>query len=480
LSARAEEKRTAALAAAVFLFAAGLRLHGLASVFPVNDEFMQFYEALRPGGWREFLAVLARNPHHVLLDPLSTRLAAVFSASLSAMRFPSALAGALGAWLLCRLGAKEDRPGLGLAAGLLLSVSLLHLDWSRRADFYALLTLVSLWTTFDFFSVLDRPEKWPRLALSSCCFLLSHPYAVLMLAFQAAFAFWTVDKPRRRETFAAVAKAWLAAGAVFLPWFLFSTKSLLDASMFDFRGNPATLGLGAFIAGLPGALAQMPEAGAVPGWIAAVFASAYALGWASSLLGLRDRPGRLLRFSHAVLIVGGAAVVAADARYHYYLAHRQLLWLLPFYLVAVADGWARMVRREPGRRLLLASAVLGGGLLAASVTRWQEARTAGMNHLAAQLDGVLKDGDALAFENDQLAAGFLYGFDREAFVRIPDMRLRRGMMTYEFPPGFTATRGGRAYAVSSGVPCAQSERAWTVCGSVYETTVLPPIELAGR
>jgi len=476
---RRETEKTAAFAAAVFFFALALRLRGLGTVFPVNDEFMQFYEALHPLGWRGFLALLAHNPHHVLIDPLTTRLAAMVSPSLWSMRIPSALAGALGAWLTCRLGEREGRPLLGLAAGLLLSVSLLHLDWSRRADFYALLTMVSIWSTIDYFAVLDRPASWPRLTLSCAVFLYSHPYAVLMACFQALFSFMTVAKPRRREALAAVFKAWTVAVLIFLPWFFFSTKALLNPSLFDFRGNPATLRFGEFLAGLPAALAQSPEAGFIPVWAKAAFASVYALGWASSLIALpREKPSRLVAFSHAVLVFGFAAVVAADLRYHYYLAHRQLLWLLPFYLVAVADGWSRLIERDSLRRALLAAAVLGGGLLAGGVARWQEERSAGMERLIGQMDRAAAGGDALAFENDQLAAGFLFSFDRDAFTRIPDMRLERGMMTYEFPQGFSASRAGRTFPVSTGGPCARDARAWVLCGSVYDTTVLPPA--AGR
>lgn len=474
---RRETEKTAAFAAAVFFFALALRLRGLGSIYPVNDEFMQFYEALRPLGWRGFLDLLSHNPHHVLIDPVTTRLAAGISNSLWAMRLPSALAGALGAWLTCRLGAREGRPLLGLAAGLLLSVSLLHLDWSRRADFYALLTMVSIWSAIDLFAVLDRPASWPRLTLSCAIFLYSHPYAVLTACFHALFAFLTVAKPRRREALAAVFKAWIVAALLFLPWFIFSTKALLDPSLFDFRGNPATLGFAEFLAGLPAALAQSPEAGFIPAWARAAFAAAYAFGWASSLIALpREKPSRLAVFSHAILVFGFTAVVAADLRYHYYLAHRQLLWLLPFYLIAVADGWSRLAERASLRRALLAAAVLGGGLLAGGVTRWQEARSAGMERLIGQMDLALTGGDALAFGNDQLAAGFLFSFDRDAFTRIPDMRLARGMMTYEFPKDFTASRGGPTFPVSTGAPCAQDARAWVLCGSVYDTIVLPPAD----
>lgn len=474
-SARQEDRKTAALAAAVFLFALALRLRGLGTVFPVNDEFMQFYEALRPTGWRDFLELLSHNPHHVLIDPLTTRLAAMVSPSLWSMRIPSALAGALGAWLTCRLGAREGRPLLGLAAGLLLSVSLLHLDWSRRADFYALLTLVSVWTTLDYFAVLDRPASWPRLTLSCAVFLYSHPYAVLMACFQALFPFMTVAKPRRREVLAAVFKAWTVAVLIFLPWFFFSTKALLNPSLFDFRGNPVTLRFTEFLAGLPAALAQSPEAGPIPDWARAAFAAFYAFGWASSLIALpRGKPSRLIAFSHAVLVFGFAAVVAADLRYHYYLAHRQLLWLLPFYLVAVADGWSRLVERASLRRALLAAAVLGGGLLAGGVTRWQEARTDGMRAFAAQVDRLLAPGDAVGFANDQLLAGFLFYYDRPSFRRIEGMRLVRGMMSYEFPTGRWVEHGGRALDFSAGAACEPSPR-WVMCGTVYDTSLIPPL-----
>lgn len=471
---RRAARSTAVLGAAVFLFALALRLRGLGTVFAVDDEIMQFYEALGPAGWKAFFRVLAHNPHHVLLDPLSTRLAALGWDSLTMMRLPSALWGALGCWLVCRLGAREGKPGLGLSAGLLLSVSMLHLDWSRRADFYALLTAVSLWSVVDHLSVLDDPAKWPRLALSSSVFLLGHPYAVLMFAFQAPFAFLTVAKERRREVFIAFSKAWALAGLAFLPWFLYSTRALLDASTFDFRGNPTTLRFGDFLAGLPAALAMKPEAGAIPAWASGLFAAAFAAGWASSLAGLVRGPRpRLILLAHAVLAFALVAVVAADLRYHYYLAHRQLLWALPFYLLTVADGWSRWLPAGAPRTLALGAAVAAALPLAEPVTHWQEERTAGMGRFAGSLYHLVQTGDEVGFENDQLLAGFLFYYDRPAFRRIADMRLVRGMMTYEFPPDFRVAHAAKTLAFVPGTPCAPARR-WTVCGSLYDTGLLPP------
>ena len=474
MDARRAEKKTAVLAAAVFVFALALRLRGLGSVFAVDDDVMQFYEALGPGHWKAFFVLLAHNPHHVLLDPLTTRLGALAWDSLTMMRLPSALWGALGCWLLCRLGAREGRPGLGLSAGLLLSVSLLHWDWSRRADFYALLTAVSVWSVLDLFSVLDRPAQWPRLALSGSVFLLGHPYAVLMFAFQAPFAWLTTPAERRRETLRAFAKAWSLAGLAFLPWFLFSTKSLLDLSTFDFRGNPTTLGLGAFLRGLPAALALKPEAGTVPAWLSALFAAAFAAGWAASLRAvLRGERARLLVLAHALLPFALLAVTAADLRYRYYLAHRQLLWALPFFLLTVADGWSRLLKPGLARTGALAAALLASAAAGASVTAWQEARAEGLARFQGQVYHLVPSGDQLGFENDQLMAGWLFYFDRAAFRRIADMRLVRGMMTYEFPSPFVVEHGARSVTYVPGTPCGPSPR-WTVCGTIYDTGLLPP------
>lgn len=465
---------TAALAAAVFLFALALRLRGLGTVFAVDDEIMQFFEALGPGSWKSFFVLLSHNPHHVLLDPLTTRLGSLAWESLTMMRLPSALWGALGCWCLCRLGAREGRPGLGLSAGLLLSVSLLHWDWSRRADFYALLTAVSVWSVLDLFSVLDQPGKWPRLALSSSVFLLGHPYAVLMFTFQVPFAWATAAPERRREVLASVLKAWGLAGLVFLPWFLFSTKSLLDLSTFDFRGNPTTLGLGAFLTGLPAAFALKPEAGTVPAWLSAPLAAAFAAGWAASLLALRrgERP-RLLLLAHALLPFALLAVLAADLRYRYYLAHRQLLWALPFFLLTAADGWSRLLKPGVGRSGALAAVLLASLAAGESVTRWQEARAEGMSRFQGQVYHLVQPRDELGFENDQLMAGWLFYFDRPAFRRIADMRLVRGMMTYSFPAPFVVAHGAKELTFVPGTPCGPSPR-WTVCGTIYDTGLLPP------
>jgi hypothetical protein len=471
---------TAALAAAVFLFALALRLRGLGTVFAVDDEIMQFYEALNPSGWKAFFHLLSHNPHHVLLDPFTTRLSALTWDSLTMMRLPSALWGALGTWLLCRLGMREGRPGVGLAAGLLLSVSLLHVDWSRRADFYALLTAVSVWSIIDLLSVVDEPAKWPRLALSSFVFLIGHPYAVLMLAFQFPFVHFSVEESRRREVLLSAAKAWGVGLLLFSPWFFFSTSALLHLSTFDFRGNPQTLRFGDFLLGLPTALAQKPEAGVIPVWASVLFAFTYGAGWAASLVGLfREKPARLLVLSHLLVAFSLVSVVAVDLRYHYYLAHRQLLWALPFYLLTVVDGWSRWLVPGTPRTVALTAALAASLPLWSSVTEWQEARTAGMERFAGQLYHLVDSRDEVGFENDQLLAGFLFYFDRPSFRRIADMRLVRGMMSYDFTPPFRVDHAAKSFVFTPGAPCAASQR-WTVCGTIYDTGLLPPEKDARR
>lgn len=471
-----------ATGAAVLVTAAGtaLRLRGSASIFPLDDELMQYYEAVGPTGWSAFLRQLAANPHHMLLDPLSTRLVAAVSSAPFALRLPSVLWAAVTLWLLQRLGAQVRRPWLGIAAAALLAGSLLHIDWSRRCDFYALLTAAAIWTTLDFFAVLERPDAWPRLALSGTVFLLGHPYAPLMAVFQLAFAAVHAG-PRRARVLGAVVKGWAAAGLLYLPWFAFSTRHLLVRGLFDFTGNPALLRAAGFFRGLPLG-AQRSEVGLLPLAPRAVPAAAFAMGWLASLAGLRRRREPLLLFSHALLLAGTIAVAGLDAVYGYFYAYRQMLWLLPFYLLTVADGWWLLIQRRPRARtiaaVLLAAALMPALFLESSLRAWQIGLAVRMRVMMERVAACRRDGDAFLFAHDQLMAAFLYHFDDDAFRRIESMRLRDGGMAYYPPSNFVSRRDGKVSSlqVRSYVD-KETPPAWRVSGSLYDMRIELP---AGR
>ncbi len=475
-SSRAAELWTLA---AIVAAAAALRLHGLASVFPVDDEYFQLYSSLKPASLGALFALMRENPHHALLDPLSNWLLARVWKDTAVLRLPAALWGAalpLAVWSLARkaLDAKTS-----LLAAFLAAVSLLHVDWSRRDNFYALLPVLPALQAAAWLDVEKDPRRWKPFAAWSAVFALAHPYGSVLPLVYGIISY------KRPAVAGAWVKASIAAGLAFLPWFAFSTSALLDHRLFDFRGVPAQLTLPQFVARAPLFLAQAPEAGLGKTWglgVGSVLALLYLACFVYSAR-RRDKPPLLLACAAAVPL-GLAVVAALDLRYRYYFAGRQLLVVLPFYLVAVADGVSRVLTRlrVPVYAAALALAAVWAPLYGEMTSAQQELQT-GFTRMTEQIAAAVRPGDSFAFAHDELAMGFLYHYDRAAFLRVEGYHLDRGgHLSYVLPPSLTARRG------TVDVPVRVSPRrpdglpeptAWTFHGTMYDLYVEPPLRAAG-
>lgn len=460
---------------AVLFFAAALRLHGLGEVMPMEDEYFQFLESLQPTLER-FSALVRRNSHHLLLDPLATFMAARLGEGLFWLRLPAAVFGVLAVWGIWRLG--------GFAASLLLAVSLVHIDLSRRADFYALLTALTVWQSWAFFRLIEKPSRWPAYAALSLVFLHSHPYAVVLGALQGAYLLWVKDPPpRARRNFLF---AWAAAAVLFAPWYFYSASALWGKTFFppasgiqiwiyDWRSYDL------FFRHLPLYLGQATEAWPDYGWglnarsaVSIAYLSLYLTSawrtWAEA------RPP-LLRFCHLAIPAGIIAVISLDLLFHYFLAHRQLVWLLPFYLLAVVDGasfWRE--RLSPAGTLrapaLAAAAVLLLNLPAYwSTTRMQVRLGRGHEALVRELASRLRPGDVIASDHPVRLMSLLFLLDREAFRRA-DMGLSQdGTMLFHLPPGLRLRGCEIRVQPEDGT---DQRPSWRMRGSLSDLSVDPP------
>lgn len=452
--------RRALTLGAILTAAILLRLHGLGETLPVNDEYFLFFQSLRPTDFFSLLSQLRINPHHMMLDPLLTFLAGRFDDSLWMLRLPSVLWGAAGVAGLWLLGFRLGGERLAAAASILLAASLLHLDWSRRTDFYALLTALSIFLAFEWRKMVDEPARWPRYAAWATVAFYSHPNAVLMPALHLMFSAFLPTQDRRR-TQPAFIKAWVCAGTLFLPWFIFSARTLADRELFDYRQAAAVASppLGTFVAELPLYLAQAPEMGPGRSWSesqAAFFAALYAFFWLVSLWNSRKRP--MMLALHAALPFAAASIIGLDVAYRYFFAHRQFLWALPFYLLTVADGalivWDGIKKPlSAGLRVpvgIAITAVLGGiwGELYLKVANAQIGVGRELSEMVETIARHAGPGDSFAFQHDVLAQNFLYHYDRKAF-REPRLDFGGGRYSYNFPADFTVGAGRqRVYTLS--------------------------------
>lgn len=467
--------------AALLAFAAFARLDGLGEIPPLGDEYLQFYLAARPEGLREFLAAVRGNPHHVLVDPLSTYLMAQ-SAGLGRfwLRLPSllwALAGVGGTWALGQrvLG----WPG-GPAAAFLLCLSAMHIEWSRHANFYALSAALSAWQSVAFLRMHRGPGRWRPYACCAAVFCLAHPYAMLLGLVHGVFLAAASQGAQRRRLAKEFALAWGLAGLAALPWFIFSAHRLLQDA--GFWGSPGTPTLRSFLWSLPWDLAMRSEVAAprspwgrvvVDGWGPVYAALFLASSWAA-----RKRPaGDSLRLCHLALGLGIPLVVLADFAFGLYLVPRQALWLEPFYLVAVAHGAGvlgeAMLKRAWGARAGAAAcavAVMAWGPLYRETTRALKELGRGQERLVETIAARARTGDCFVFASDLLAHSFLFHYDLEAFRSLPAFR--------GIPKGLKARRGGVEVwirlretdeAAGSGKP-----GEWSFDGSMHDLRVRIP------
>ncbi len=467
--------------AALTALAAILRAWGLGSVFPVEDEYFQFFEALQPQTASDFLRLIRHNPHHALIDPLTTWLAARLGDSAAWLRTPSFLWGVLAVPALWSLGSFG---GLGMAprvAAGLLGVSLLHADWSRRADFYSLLVLLSILHAGALLRLLARPKSWPLYAFLGAVFLHSHPYALPTAILHLAFVGWAGG----RDAGLAVRKAWAWAGLAYLPWFAFSASGLAAAA-FDFSGVPGLPGAAEFLFRAPLALGQAPEAGPGRAWswdLGTPLSLLYLGGYAYSLTALGSHRDPLLRLSHGMILAGTGAVTALNLGMGYYFSPRQLLWVAPFYLIAAADGALRSLDLlKPSPRTLRVG--LGIGLIAIlSLHRravgFQLDMAGRHQAILGTVEAALEPGDILGFRSQGLLSGFLFYYDRDAFRRLAGLSFQGepgGRLRLVVPPDLRARRGAKDHAVMliEGAAAAPPERLWLFDGTLYDMRVYPP------
>jgi hypothetical protein len=159
------------------------------------------------------------------------------------------------------------------------------------------------------------PLRFIALALSLAAAIWSQPFALFA---PLVFSAWQVARRRDMRLAGLTAGAYAAAALSFVPWYL-HVQHYWSGSVLPNRGK---FHLDAY---LFTTLLRECVGDGYPAAIAAVLAAAYGA--------IRTRSGL------AWVVLGTVALaLAADARFHYFFATRQIIYMLPFLLILTAQG----------------------------------------------------------------------------------------------------------------------------------------------
>jgi mannosyltransferase len=202
------------MVAALTLLAAGLRLWGLGKQPLWEDEAQTYWIALRPPA--EIPGTLAHDCSPPLFYFVTHTAIKVLGGTERAVRLPSALLGIAAVPLVAAVarGLGGSR-WLGIAAGLLLATSPLHIWHSQEARMYALLVLLALASGW-FMAAWVRGRHWLPYVVTTALLLSTHHFALYLVA---AEFLWLVlrTRPRKLRT-ATIALAVLYAPIAWLFW----------------------------------------------------------------------------------------------------------------------------------------------------------------------------------------------------------------------------------------------------------------------
>jgi tetratricopeptide (TPR) repeat protein len=341
---------------AILLLGFALRLHRLAAESLWLDEMGQASVAMQ--GLLGAIEGARRHHGAAPLDYVFTWLALQVGHSDFLVRLPAALLGTLTLALLYRLGRALFDVPVALLATLLLAVAPLHLRYSQEVRFYALFACMAVASSLALVMALRRGDRrhWAVYALTLAAGLYSHYYIGLVALIHGlvvvAHDLWPDRLPLPREPrdtarFAQTRRfllSGLLAVLAFVPWLVYGVLAETGTP----RATPPDLTLGlleTMLAGLTlGHAAETP--GLVPTWPSWLYAGLALLGGITGLVSRRSRLGAAL--AGLLLVLCPPLIVLALHLINYFFSIRQLLFLLPFYLLLVALGTVWLARTLAG------------------------------------------------------------------------------------------------------------------------------------
>ncbi len=319
------------LLAIILVLAAALRLYHLGYTSLWLDEVGQALVA--QGHLTGILAGVQGHHGAAPFDYLITALVIRLSRNEWVLRLPAAIWGTLSVFWLYRLGRRSGSVVVGLVASALLAVSPLHLRYSQELRFYALFVFLSLISTEVLWMAWARGRSrlWVLYAALLILGLYTHYYTAFIIVFHVLWVISVWAKKCRQvgirsaNTAQPIAFALCAAFAViaFIPWLWYAVLRERGSALFG--APPLTFDLAKDV--------LIAFSGRSTAW--------WGLWGGLAIGGLlvcarRDGPMALLLGAWAALPL--PAVVLTDRQLHYLFDVRQVLFVLPVYLLLVAAG----------------------------------------------------------------------------------------------------------------------------------------------
>ena len=260
--------------------------------------------------------VLDYVPHVSGNVPLNyvIQFASVHALGFSAFtgRLPSAISSVLacaGVFVL----AKKMGLRWPLLAAAIFALFPQQLRYAMEARPYELALCLSIWATVVFLRILERPESLLHATLYSLCVaagLFTFPYILFVPVAHLGWAGLVSFKTKHRQPLLTAGLSLGIAGLVFAPWYLHSAALWHTAVVIgQLKG---TIGIRA----VPMILRELIAAGYIGSLLVLV-------GFAYGLAKRQDWPLWLLYF-----VVPIVCAVAADAWFGYFLAIRQMIFVL--------------------------------------------------------------------------------------------------------------------------------------------------------
>lgn len=183
----------------------------------------------------------------------------IFSDSIYHARLLSVMLGIINIYQVWAFGRRLGGPWLGLGAGILLTISPMHVWYSQEARQYMLLSVLTTASMVEYWACLQGKRRWITLSLFTLLALYTHYFAVFALLAQVVYLVYFMIRERK----GGVLCGWLAAlcgvGLLFLPWlpiainqFRFHTMPWIsDPDVTEIRDIPIRLIFGSGVLALP-------------------------------------------------------------------------------------------------------------------------------------------------------------------------------------------------------------------------------------
>jgi hypothetical protein len=265
-------------------------------------------------------------------------------------RLPSALSSVASCagiyFLMRRAGARW--PLLGV---LVFALCPLQLRYALEARGYALALALSIWSTVLFFRILERPRAVGWLISYGLCVtagLYAQPYSVFVPLAHLVWLLLAPDAENRRRLLVSLGVAIAISGLLFLPWYLYysdawraSIKATDLQGKMDFHAVPMVLreivgagyiGTGIFLAGI----------------------------LLVAKLGKKSRSEMLFWLLYLLMPI--ACVIVVDSGFGYFLAIRQMLFVLPPLFILFTLGVETLAQHSAKFAMALGMAFLASAM----------------------------------------------------------------------------------------------------------------------